>query len=198
MALESSIAIEYYHLDPPLEEEQTPLPYGSVEYAAVERLLVGSLKGYRLSVKDIVALHNPRTYEKFADNVELYRHKPGAVVMRLLHGTRPDNVNAIFESNLKLSKTNLTDENRNSKWYCGEGFYFTNSAPYACSPRFTGFGEKHLLLFDVLVGSVARLPRGKMYPPEGIDTTQPEDETVESYAKFGEDLFYPTHLIVCN
>ncbi|XP_034248573.1 uncharacterized protein LOC117649711 [Thrips palmi] len=175
---------------------RTVLAEDSLEYRQVERLLREDLSGVGFTVNRIEVLNNPATFAAFAANVELFKGKTGAKVMRLLHGTPLRNVDDIVQSNLQLSKINLNDFNRRTNMYCGDGIYFTDKTAYARTYARLDppSGCHYMFLCDVLVGNMCR--SGARLPPVGFDTTRPVDTNIDGYAKFADGEFYPTHLIV--
>lgn len=83
------------------------------EYLEVMELFENSLGGSGLKVERIEVLSNLSTWNRFNKTVELFkRSKPSSKILRLLHGTPGANVESIFHYNLKLSRMQLTDEQR--------------------------------------------------------------------------------------
>ncbi|KAK3925736.1 Protein mono-ADP-ribosyltransferase PARP14 [Frankliniella fusca] len=208
------------------------LPRDSAEYAAVDELCTQYRAGfYANRIESIERVSNPREYDKFWAVLEQYRrHKPHTQVCKLLHGTLASNKDSIAENNLIKEKISLSDYERYRPYYCGDGFYFTHSFPYAATYT-TKYGVRsplrHVFVFDVLVGDVDKPPQytnkdkipglllewKRIFESKGLsldefmpskiklpvymryDTAQPRDEHIESFVKFQESEFYPTHVV---
>ncbi|XP_052120668.1 uncharacterized protein LOC113211221 [Frankliniella occidentalis] len=207
------------------------LPRGSEGYWNIAQLWE-QYKGENVnkySIRTIQTICNSDIYEEFYAVKEEYELcKPRAEVYTLLHGTKASNVDGVVRNNLRREYIDLAEENRNSQFYCGDGFYFTQSAPYAL--KFSepdDMGYKFVFVFDVLVGDMYAPPqntprehiprllpqweqcevlqryhseifrpsRTKLPVSMRFDTTRPARKRVESFVKFQEAEFYPTHLI---
>lgn len=168
------------------------------EYKKLFQLI--SLSMPMVNIVAISRIQNEYVWKQFCHKKSELMKKKGVEdlnIQNLFCGINSDNLEDICRDNLDWR---VHEAQANKK--CGNGAYFYNSAAVAYQNSVMDFlGKRRLLVFSVILGSVAQGEKGMTRPPNDpqkdciFDTTTDDLSAPMIYVKYNKQEYYPSYVI---